>query len=243
MHFYLPRRHRRPLLLPPGLLALAGLLLLGCLALRPWQEQAKTHGVIELTMPIYEARPSFPIIKYLLPNPDTLCRQCIWHDANLTGNRMGDSLQHLRIAGYVRAMTTYSVNDGGLRVRLSAAAHYRSMVYLLDLMNRTNIRYFWFDIRHKPMTFYAIRTVPNPVMEYGLYDDIQHIPIAPLPFWARFNNAINALWQPEWLEQWWLMKQRELRQPEWYTSLAMLALVLLLNGQRLWASWQAKQEL
>ena len=36
MHFYLPRRHRRQLLFPPGLLALAGLLWLGCVALGPW---------------------------------------------------------------------------------------------------------------------------------------------------------------------------------------------------------------
>ena len=37
MHFYLPRRHGRQLLFPPGLLALAGLLWLGCVALGPWQ--------------------------------------------------------------------------------------------------------------------------------------------------------------------------------------------------------------
>ena len=51
MHFYLPRRHRRRLLLPPGWVALAGLLLLGCLALRPWQERLKRQVVLELTMP------------------------------------------------------------------------------------------------------------------------------------------------------------------------------------------------
>ena len=37
MHLYLPRRHRRQLLFPPGLLTLAGLLWLGCVALGPWQ--------------------------------------------------------------------------------------------------------------------------------------------------------------------------------------------------------------
>ena len=35
MHLYLPRRHRRQLLFPPGLLTLAGLLWLGCVALGP----------------------------------------------------------------------------------------------------------------------------------------------------------------------------------------------------------------
>lgn len=51
MHFYLPRRHRRYLLFPPGLLALAGLLWLGCVALGPWQEALKLKSVMQLTMP------------------------------------------------------------------------------------------------------------------------------------------------------------------------------------------------
>ena len=35
--FYLPRRHRRKLLFPPGLLAMAGLLWLGRVAVGTWQ--------------------------------------------------------------------------------------------------------------------------------------------------------------------------------------------------------------
>ena len=62
MHFHLPRRHRRRLLLPPGLLALAGLLLLGCLALRPWQERLGRKVVMQLTMPpINESRTIWPV--------------------------------------------------------------------------------------------------------------------------------------------------------------------------------------
>ena len=37
MPFYLPRRYRRKLLFPPSLLALAGLLWLGCVAVGTWQ--------------------------------------------------------------------------------------------------------------------------------------------------------------------------------------------------------------
>ena len=62
MHFYLPRRHRRRLLLPPGLVALAGLLLLGCLALRPWQERLSKKVAFELTMPpINKSRTTWPV--------------------------------------------------------------------------------------------------------------------------------------------------------------------------------------
>lgn len=49
MHFYLPRRHRRPLLFPPGLLALAELLWLGCVALGRWEPALRLHNVVQLT--------------------------------------------------------------------------------------------------------------------------------------------------------------------------------------------------
>ena len=50
MHSYLPRRRRRPLLFPPGLLALAGLLWLGCVQLGS-NPRAIRHAVLELPMP------------------------------------------------------------------------------------------------------------------------------------------------------------------------------------------------
>jgi len=52
MPFYLPRRHRRPLLFPPGLLALTGLLWLGCVALGRWEPALRLHNVVQLTMPM-----------------------------------------------------------------------------------------------------------------------------------------------------------------------------------------------
>ena len=52
MHFYLPRRHCRRLLFPPGLLALAGLLWLGCVYITQ-NVRLKPFPVLQLTMIFY----------------------------------------------------------------------------------------------------------------------------------------------------------------------------------------------
>ncbi|MGI4736024.1 MAG: hypothetical protein ACRYG7_12685 [Janthinobacterium lividum] len=48
---FLPRRHYRRLLLPPGWVALGFLLLLGCLALLSHRQQLRLENVLQLTMP------------------------------------------------------------------------------------------------------------------------------------------------------------------------------------------------
>ena len=105
MHLHLPRRHRRKLLFPPGLLALAGLLWLGCVAVRSWQEQLKPRYVIRFTMP---TRPPAnwpqPTIRWVIPSPDTLLKQGSWHEATLTGNDANDSFQQQHIIEELRAI-------------------------------------------------------------------------------------------------------------------------------------------
>ena len=237
MHFYLPRRHRRRLLLPPGLVALAGLLLLGCLALRPWQELAKVHGVIQLTVPIYEAHPHLPTIRFLVPNPDTMCERRFRYQALLNGNATHDQRQYRRIVAAIRAITSDNKHNGLVCVQLASTARYENMVAMLDLVKRMNLHQHWFDFTRKPTSFYIfssqeiISTNEQPGFKHMsgclLYPPYTPAPVPPLPLLYRFNQAVIALWTFHWLAP--------LKHPSWRIPLVLLALLSIMNLWRLWA--------
>ena len=168
MHFYLPRRHRRRLLLPPGLVALAGLLLLGCLALRPWQERLRRKVVIELNM-----MPQ-PVSDVLWPRLD-LFSNCSWPKANGPMLR-SSNLVHFRkwttlkfgpnqvknalVAGQMDAIL-HSIGpnpnwkNNGLKICFGPGAEYSSMIKTLDLMSRYRVSQYFIDIYHTPIALYA----------------------------------------------------------------------------------------
>jgi hypothetical protein len=237
MYFHLPRRYRRPLLLPAGLVALAGLLLLGCLALRPWQELAKTHGVIQLTVPIYEPHPTQPTIRFIVPEPNTLCKRRFRHDAFLNGNPSHDQPQYHRIIAAIRFITADKQHNGLVCVRLAPTAHYANMVALLDLMERMNLHQHWFDFTRKPTAFYVFSSrkghSPNEEM---VYPDLSYCVRYPscyssaptLPALYRFNESVIEFLTFQWLAP--------LKQPEWRVPLALLALLFLLSVRRLLAN-------
>lgn len=132
MPFYFPRRHRRPLLLPLGLLALAGLLLLGCLALCPWQERLKRRSIIQLTMPI-RPQPGDSRLKInnFLPNPDTLRKHYSWHNAHLTGNIQQDNWKQQQIIRALHKIAEDTLHGGILSVQLGPKACYSNMIFYL----------------------------------------------------------------------------------------------------------------
>ena len=233
MHFLLPRRHRRRLLLPPGRLALAGLLLLGCLALRPWQEQAKIHGVISLAVPICEPHPILPTIRFLVPNPNTMCERRFRHDAFLNGNDIHDQPQYRRIVAAIRFITADKKHNGLVCVRLTSTARYENMVALLDLMERMNLRQHWFDFTRKPTAFYVfssreVRSPNEEIISVGLTNCLRYSSssstVPSLPLLYRFNEAVVTFWTFRWFEP--------LKQLEWRVPLSLLALLFLLNIHR-----------
>ena len=156
MPFHFLRRHRRSLLLPPGLLALAGLLLVGCLALRPWQEQLKRPTVIELSMPVRHGR-SFLTTVF---EPAKLTRFQSWHDTYLNGSPSGDARRTLGIIRQVAAMQAMPLRDQRLRVQLGPHATYAELVFLLNTMSRFNIKKYVLDINHGSTIFYAFTVTP-----------------------------------------------------------------------------------
>jgi len=237
MHFYFPRRHRRHLLFPPGLLALAGLLWLGCVAVRSWQEQLKPRYVIRFTMP---TRPPAnwpqPTIRWVIPSPDTLLQQGSWHEATLTGNDANDSFQQQHIIEELRAIIADTLHTGGLRVRLEPTARYASMVFLLDLMLRKDVKQYWFDIIRKSTTFYAITPIRMRSDPIGMIcgDRYFNLPRQALPFGVRFDNWVTNFWSLAKLQAW----LQPLRQPEWRASVWLLAAVGAVGSWRIIQTWR-----
>jgi hypothetical protein len=156
MPFYLPRRHRRRLLLPPGLVALAGLLLVGCLALRPWQERLTRPTVIDFTMPVRHGRSM--IDNVFEPKELTKCND--WYDTYFDGSRSGDARHALGIIRQAAAMQAFPQRDQRLQVQLGRRATYAELVFLLDTMDRFNIKKYVLDINHGPTVFYAFTVTP-----------------------------------------------------------------------------------
>ena len=247
MHFYLLRRYRRRRLFPPGLLALAGLLWLGCVQAGAWREQLKRSSVLQLTMPKPRSPKDaalFPTVRWGVPDPDTLRAQYTWHEAALTGERNRAGRQHHRIAARLRAIMADTLHAGALRVRIAPQARYADMVFLLDLMDREGVAKYWLDITRKPTTFYVIHGAGAPrrfyhssnvyYNEFGrrghfegcilYYDDLVVPKHTTQPFMVVLDNWTTDFWQ-------------RLRQPEWRISIWLLAAVLALSSRRLLQLW------
>ncbi|WP_460504073.1 hypothetical protein [Hymenobacter agri] len=172
MHFHLPRRRRRRLLLPQGWVALAGLLLLGCLALHPWQEQLKRRSVLQLTMPpINKSGTIWPLAYFedcdsLMRNEPKLTYASVdtyrhWHIITLGKGPGMDTLAIHDIERILHARGTRpNWNKSGLKVCFLPSAHYSSLILSLSLFNRYHVQQYFLDIKNKPIALYTL-TVPK----------------------------------------------------------------------------------
>ncbi|MBJ6111653.1 hypothetical protein JAO73_21710 [Hymenobacter sp. BT523] len=254
MHFILPRRHRRQLLFPPGLLALAGLLWLGCVMLGAHRAQLTLHTVLQLTMPpvsnsdfLWGTMPGMgPRMRY-----SELPRFRTWHTVEFGRGGALDSLAAREAESAIRELArvweAVPAHDG-LRVRFGPNARYASMIWVLDLMNRYNVKKYFFDLYHPrtETTFYAFNGPlrrqqwsdpllgPTPAPEMPREAPTAQpadLPLAPA-FWVRILNTENwALHASQFNEPWELLGT-----PEWEAPLLLLALMATLALWR--AAWQ-----
>ena len=172
MFLHLPRRHRRKLLLPPGLLALAGLLLLGCLALRPWQERLTRRNVLQLTMPPANASQTIWPIGYvkacdslLLKEPKLTYANVLtyrnWFVVSFGQGQLSDTLAVHKLKTFLCAKGPEpGWKRNGLRVCFAPQASYSCLIMTISILNRFNIQQYFLDIRNKPTALYAL-TVPQ----------------------------------------------------------------------------------
>jgi hypothetical protein len=236
MYFHLPRRHRRKLLLPPGLLALAGLLWLGSVVVGSWQEELKQWYVLQLTMPIRTAHHDKNSIRFELPNPDTVCRPCAWKDVYLTNrNDSTDRQEQIRAENAVYAMMHDTEHSNGVRIHFAKAVRFRHLIFALNTLERENVRKYWLDIHHTPTVLYAFYEPPKPTQEPAfeclLCGDVipYHPPVLEKPFWVRFDDQVTEFWQFKWLQ---------LQQAEWQNSMWLLAVIVTLSGWRIVRAWR-----
>ena len=183
-----PRRVRCRLLLPPGLVALGFLLLLGCQALQPWSGRVKQWNVMQMTIPAFHVDKSASWNTVVYQPPKQLNSFRPWHDAAFEGNKLADFLNAATTESAVRQIIADTNHAGGVRIRFLPGATYANLVKVLDIMNYTNQKKYWLDIHYEPITLYEITTLPTPKYPmfvcgtgYHLYHTLPKQP----DFWQR----------------------------------------------------------
>ena len=243
MHFYLPRRYRRPLFFPPGLLALAGLLWLGCMAVSTHSERLNQRVVMQLTMPPMRSTPDSPW--YGASSPVSLSAQKLnafrpWHTVQLVGYAGVDLPAKAALAGRIRSILADSAHVGGVRIEFASTAHYKDFIYALDLLSREKARRYWLDIKHKPTTLYTfteirLRSDPTEFICGNQYSSRRFSsPIQSLPFWTRFDDWVTSFWDFSWLRTW----LQPLQTPDWRASVWLLAVIGAVSSWRITQTWR-----
>lgn len=223
MHFYLPRRHRRQLLFPPGLLGLAGLLWLGCVVIGQWQEQLKRKVVMQLSMPLLHPPQdsAHEDEEYNVFSPDRLTPFSAWHDTYFNGLNKNDSTSATRLTCKAANMQADPLLDQRIRVRFGPRAKYAELVFVLNTMLKYRISRYALDIRHTPTTLYAFTVSPLPpkktkpaFIDFCGTRDYQldftrlhhHLAYSSVAYSTRFGNWLAVLWNPT------------LKDSSWYTA-------------------------
>jgi hypothetical protein len=225
---FLSRRRQRRLLLPPGWVALGFTLLLGCLVLLSHERQMRLPTVMQLTMPPLKPEESTP---WLTKTPiyrlvATLDLLRLWHDVDFVGAPLNDFANAEIAKTAMRAMITDSSHEGGVRIRFRQQATYANLIKALDLMNVFNQKKYWLDIRHKPITLYAITEKQLPLKEPCDSREIfmcGGVFVEKLAPKLTFQQLLNELRQ----------KASSLSQQNWRPSMLLLALISSLSICRL----------
>ncbi|MGY3091045.1 hypothetical protein ACVWYF_004109 [Hymenobacter sp. UYAg731] len=226
-HLHMPRRYRRKPLFPPGMLALAWLLWLGCVAIRPWQKQLQPRYATILTLPpkpqsdnIYQSI-DIKTIPFLYSQLSSLYA---WQDIELNGSPAHDSFAMRAISQSIETMRNDTIPNCGVRVRIRPSTRYKELVGLLDLMTKRNQKRYLLDIYHSQTTLYVLvdSYVPQPIDSIPAYFSCgtRYYELPPIP---------PPLPQQSFADKW----LQPLRQPQWRASVWLLAAIVGLGGWRM----------
>lgn len=147
---YIPRRHRRKLLLPPGLLALAFLLLVGCGVIAPIVKE-RTKAVLQATFPN-----SHSTANIYSPTTKQLEDRRSWVDFKITGNKLFDWYSWQQAQQRIKASVNNSDTLKGTRIYFHKGASYRYMITTLSYMNTVSVERFTFDLRPTMSILYIL---------------------------------------------------------------------------------------
>ncbi|AHJ96825.1 hypothetical protein Hsw_1230 [Hymenobacter swuensis DY53] len=154
---YLPRRHRRHLLFPPGLLALAGLLWLGCVAVprmvRPTQ-YVKEVAFFSLYAP------AFPFGGF--PTPQEVEDFGPWKSIILSGNPWTEYFDMKIVESASLSLVEEQTEHRALHVYFNESTSYATCIQLWDICSRLGIKRYWIDWRKLPFSFNLLGNIPHP---------------------------------------------------------------------------------
>ncbi|MCA8829386.1 hypothetical protein [Hymenobacter pini] len=225
MHYLpFPRRRYRALFFPPGLLALAGLLWLGCVAVPRIVPPKKAVMEIAVWSPKmcsvdFDAPSSIAAKWRASPaclSPTALENFRPWYTSQFTGSIFSDyfSLQKTRFIA--RDLQQKPNQNRGFRVYFAPSATYANFVQLLDLLNQESVSRHWIDLYHLPVTIYSYTEKPleKPLSEEHndslrdwscllCGDTIPYIPTAfeTITHWLKEQWAaiLSIDWRNTWL--------------------------------------------
>lgn len=233
---YLPRRHRRRLLFPPGMVALAGLLWLGSMAVGWWEKQLKPLHAIEL---IVLAK---PVADLVFPSEtgqpgdigklhySELAQLRKWDTLLLGMEQATDepAMQHAEKLLAILGPDSYATTRG-LRVRLSSSAPYKSLIRLVDLANQLKVQSWMLDTYHTPVTFYAYngKLELHPAPTHRWDEPQTHSFCGTSALMRHYLDELKAKATPP---QYPLKSSQQLlATPEWRIPLAFLAMIMLIS--------------
>lgn len=223
----LPRRQRRRLLLPPGLLALAWLLWLGCVAV-PQLRGVRVQHVMEVTFTPLRPDPALQD-EITHSSPATIAAFRPWQTFAVTGNLLEDYFALRNAQAVFRRLETAPNHDRGIQVRIGQEASYSSLVQLLDWCNVYGMKKYWVDLRHEPTTFYTFTTKSKPITNIRPHSPPNLIMCGTV---VEFDNKRES---PSWLEA-----KLQLWNSDWRNSTLLLLLLGAVSAYRLGRGWGAR---
>ncbi|WP_460620901.1 hypothetical protein [Hymenobacter tenuis] len=155
MLFYpLPRRHHRHLLLPPGLVALAWLLLLGCLAL---PSIIPRQAVMEIRL-FNPKGPQGCLVGF--PTPQQIDKWGPWQNITVSSNEWAGYFDMRMVESVCLFIKEDIPEQRALRVYFDESTSYNTLIQLLDIPIRMGIHKHWLDLRRPPFTFNLLGNDP-----------------------------------------------------------------------------------
>ncbi|RFP65884.1 hypothetical protein D0N36_06685 [Hymenobacter lapidiphilus] len=221
----LPRRHRRRLLLPPGLPALAWLLWLGCVAV-PQVRGVRPQHVMEVNFP--------PLHKNLWSYSVDASLQEIaafrpWQTLAVTGNLFEDYFALRNAQAVFRHLEADPNHNRGLQVRIGQHASYSSLIQLLDWCNVYNMKQYWIDIQHEPYALYVFTSKPEQTDKK--FPDLYNLVMCDsIVEYGSEHNPTS--WLGSELVQLWTH--------DWRNSVLLLLLIGAASAYRLGRGWWAR---
>lgn len=234
------RRRQSSLLLPPGLVALAWLLLLGCVALPRMIPANYLHqrAIIEMNLlPLhpdtaaYYSLGIYPIPAFTYPTVKEIKQFGPWQNFYLTGQLWNDYFTLRYIRNSCWPLSENPNEHHRVRVYLSAQTKYSSLIYLLNKLEELQIRKYWLDFRHEPSVLYVLGNKPPSSSSFGgciwfAQSDAQDIHY-PTP--KAFNEV---------LAQWLTTASTSLLSPDWRSTWLLLVLLSFVSGWRVVRQWR-----